>query len=528
MLDNIGKLPGQARDVFTALPMQRRIVVLAGAALLISGFVVLLIWVNRPQYATLFSNLSAEDAGAIAQQLKDRKIPYELAAGGSAILVRDSDVHQVRLDLASEGLPRGGAVGLEIFDETSAISTTSFIQNLRYQQALQGELERTIKKFQEVDEARVHLTIPKESVFLDEKREPTASVWLKMSSHRTLSQAQILGIVHLVASSVEGLETRNVTIVDASGGLIYKQEEESDGLLTETQLNQQKNLEQSLASRITTMLERVVGPGKAVARVNAELNFKQVSTTEEAFNPDQTVIRSEQRLNEKNTGAQTASGAPTARYDLDPTRANEQTQDQNRETYEKTEETINYDITRVQRQTIIPAGEVIRLSVAVIVDGIYKDDEGGQGRVFTPRPQEELAQLKELVSHAIGYDKDRGDSVVVNSFPFFVPEEAKASLIDTSREVIGKIGLDMKVVVTILALLFLFYLGLVFLRWLKQEANVVSSGEEESYLPHLEAAALEEPDRRADAEASPEKASQLAKNNPDRAVDILRAWINER
>ncbi len=259
MFDYLTQLLGQFRDVFMNLPANRKILIIVITGVTLASFVSLLLWTNRPQFQVLYSGLSQEDAGEVVVKLREKKVPYQIKSGGSSILVPKENVAEARLELASDGLPRGGGVGLELFNKTS-LSSTSFVQRLNYQRAIQGELERTIGKFPEIRQTRVHLNIPKESLFLEDTREPSASVVVNLRSGRVLSQRQILGIVNMVASSVEGLKTKNVSVVDTSGGLLYKQKEETDAaVLSSTQLQQRKQIEKNLAERVTTMLETVIG-----------------------------------------------------------------------------------------------------------------------------------------------------------------------------------------------------------------------------------------------------------------------------
>lgn len=519
--------------VFKALPTSRKVVILMVITVTLAGFISISIWANTPKYVTLYSGLSQTEAGEIVNKLKEKKVPFKLEGDGTTITVTEEDLRETRLSLATEGLPRGGSVGMEIFNKNS-LSTTSFVQRLNYQRAIQGELERTIIRFPEVQHVRVHLNIPKESLFMEEARDPSASVVLNLYANKSLNQAQIMGVVHLVASSVQGLKAENISLVDTAGGLIYKKEEDAGGLLlTNSQLQQRKMLEKGLAEKITSMLERVIGPNKAVARVTAELDFSRVSTTEEIFNPDLVVIRSEQRTSEKTRGpARGASGAPSARYNLDGTKAQGTGQDDGRELYEKTDETVNYDIAKINKQTIIPAGGIKRLSVAVIVDNRYeeKEEDGKMVKIAVTRTEEELEGLTKIVRHAIGYDEKRGDTVVVSSLSFFVPEEEKPSVAESWWMDYLRQAAKPLVNVLLIVLFFLFVVRPL-MGWIKREAKVVgqipAEGEEEFALPGVErVAAL--PEDIAEAEIPlPDKVREMTNQNPDRALDLIQAWIAE-
>jgi flagellar M-ring protein FliF len=466
------------------------------------------------------------------ETLKAKKIPFQGSADGTAVSVPRESVPEIRLLLATEGLPVGGSVGMEVFDQNS-IGTTDFVQRLNYQRALQGELERTILKFKEVDQVRVHLNVPKQSLFIEEEREPSASVVLKMRGGRTLDRSQLEGIVHLVSSSVEGLKAENVSVVDTAGGLLYSKEDESGGaLVSKSQIQYRRSLETNLADRITSMLERVVGPGKAMARVTADLNFQQVSQHEEIYDPDRSVLRSEQRFSETTTGpAQGASGVPNARYDLGTDVQGQDEEQEPTQTYTKTEETTNYEITKINRQVLTPGGEVARLSVAVIVDGSYREEEqdGETVKTYVPRSQEELASLEQLVRNAVGYNEQRGDSVVVSSVPFYLSDESfKASLTDSLFDYLDRFG---RPALNIL-LIVLFFLFVVrpLISWVQKEMKPVEEVPvQREALPEAEAApALPDTSKIEPGRVTREQVMALAQQEPEKAVNLIRNWIDQR
>ena len=266
------------------------------------GFGSLIYWNNRPDYQVLFTNLSQEDGGEILAKLKEKKIQYQLTNNGTTILISRDQVYDTRITLAAEGLPKGGGVGFEVFDRTN-LGTTDFVQKLNYQRALQGELSRTIKQIKEVEQARVHIVTPKESLFVEEQKKPTASVFIKTRSGMTLGAPQVEGIVHLVASAIEGLEPGNITVIDTSGKILSKRVEAGlIGQLTTGQLEYQRNIEEGLKKKIQGMLEEVLGLNKAIARVSTEIDFQEINIIEESYNPTP-VIRSEQRSAEKSSSA---------------------------------------------------------------------------------------------------------------------------------------------------------------------------------------------------------------------------------
>lgn len=529
MFEKLNEKVGQAKEVFSGMTATRKIMVLGGLAAIIAGFIVVMVWVNATDYSVLYSGLDQNDAGAIINKLNERKTPYKLENNGSTISVPREVVQETRLFLATEGLPAGGAVGMEVFDE-SKLGETDFVQRLKYQRALQGELERTIARFPEVDQVRIHLNIPKESLFIEDARKPSASVMLQLKPGKILSRSQLAGIVHLVSSSVEGLEAENISVVDSSGGLLYAKDETDGAVLTESQLQQQRALEQRMSLTITSMLERIVGPDKALARVSANLNFQQIATNEEVYDPDRTAIRSEQRLAERSQGpARGAEGAPTATYELGTGQRQEGDGEPTGEVYEKTEDTTNYEITKINRQVVTPGGDVERLSVAVMVDGTYtlSEKDGETVRTYVPRPQSELAQLEELVRNAIGYDENRGDSVVVTSVPFYMPEEPTGaakwwSLIQEYVKLFGRQFFN----IILIVLFFLFFVRPV-LSWLRTEA--APEAPEMEALPEGEVhEALPEPSVPVKGKLTRDQVLALAQQNPERTINLVRAWIEDR
>ena len=403
---------GQLGKLFNALTPAKRASIIAVAVIVLVSISVFVVSVNTKEYAVLFTNLSTEDAGRIVGTLQEKKIPYKLAGAGNAVSVPKEHVSDLRLELAVSGLPSGGVMGFEIFDNKN-FGVTDFVQQLNYQRALQGELARTINGLDEVQQSRVHIVIPRQSLFVDEQTKPTASVIIKPRSGRTLRTSQVEGIVALVSSSVEGLSPEDVMVVDSSGAILSTASVGDGSPLSKrvsSQIEYQRNIEKDLANRIQSMLEKVVGTGKVVAKVSAAVDFKVVEKTEEAYDPEEPVVRSMRRNSRKSTlpseggestVAPTAEGLATA----------------SSMGREETNEVINYEINRVVSKTALPVGEVERLSVAVLVDGVYtKNDKGTEE--FQPRSKEEIQTIETLVKKSVGFDAARGDQVAVTSIPF--------------------------------------------------------------------------------------------------------------
>jgi flagellar M-ring protein FliF len=515
--------------------------VLVGVVLAaLAGFASLLLWSNEPEYRPLFTQLSPEDAAAIVAKLKDERIPYRLLADGRAIAVPAAQVHESRLRLASEGLPKGGGVGFELFDRTT-LSMTNFVQRLNYQRALQGELARTIGQIAAVEQARVHLVVPQKSVFLDEQQKPSASVVVKLRPGAQLAKPQIQGIMHLVASSVEGLQPSQVTLVDTNGRLLAGgEEQEGFAQLSASQLELQQGLERELERKIQSLLERAVGPQRAVARVSVSMDFQRVESTHEVFDPSSTAIRSEQRGTERSSGATAApsgppgvaSNVPGSSLPTPPTTSSE-TQKQN--------ETVNYEVSKSIKRVVEPVGRIKRLSAAVLIDGTYKDG------TYVPRSDAEMQRYHMLVKTAIGFDADRGDQVEVINVPFDGEHRAAADQVDQPAAAPWWFDAAKRIGVPMLGFIAL----LVFLRGLFTRLGVRREGsalprelpktvaELEAELPHAIADAAPEEAQRREREraevasrakniaALQERVVESARRNPAKAAAIAREWLKE-
>ena len=260
--------------MFSKFSINQRMIILVALAGSVAGLIALTLWTQQPDMQVLFTNLGGEDAAAIIDKLKETKVPYETTGGGSTVLVPSAQVHDLRLQLATQGLPHGGGVGFEIFDRTS-IGMSEFVQKLNYRRALQGELARTIAQLPEVERARVHLAIPERRLFAKEQEKARASVIMSLRNGQQLTQAQVQGVIHLVSSSVEGLQARDVTVVDGHGRMLSSTMTDETAGLTNTQLEYQRSIEKDVETRIQTMLERIVGANKAVVRVSSVVDFQK-------------------------------------------------------------------------------------------------------------------------------------------------------------------------------------------------------------------------------------------------------------
>ncbi len=419
MPEAVRRLLEQSHSLWSGLGRVQRWAILGIAALTLLLLLGLTLWGHRPDLTTLYANLNPADAGTIVEQLKASRVTYRLEDGGTRILVPSSVVHETRIKLATAGLPQGGGVGFELFDRSN-FGATDFVQKLNYQRALQGELARTIAQIREVRQARVHIVLPQPTVFSDREKPTTASVVLGLQPGARLTPEQVRAIVHLVSGSVEGLDADHVTVIDSAGRMLSQRADRGVGAGGANQLEYQVSLEAELQRRVQSMLEEVLGPGKASVRVAAQVEFSSGERTEERVDPN-TVIRSEQRTTDTTRGSSmrptgVVGSTPYAGGSVATASGTSTTTDTLKE-----QESIQYEVGRVVERRTLVAGELKRLTVAVLVDPPYKLVAGPKGterKVPQPRPPAEMEKLKTMVMKAVGYSAQRGDEVEVAELPF--------------------------------------------------------------------------------------------------------------
>ena len=426
MAFSIATLPQQIKLAFKGLSTGKLVAMAILVGSTIAALAFLMTWSETDDLQPLYNNLAPEDAAAVVTKLKESQIPYQLTMDGTGIRIPYDKIYETRLDLASQGLPRGTGIGFEVFDDTK-LGMTEFVQNVNYQRALQGELSRTINTLMEVESSRVHIVMPARSLFIEEEEPATASVILKLRRGKYLSKEQIQGIVHLVSSSVSRLKTEDVTIIDDSGKMLAGFREKSTvNQITSNQMAFQEKKERLLENRVKTMLESVLGQDKAIVRVSCLLNFTQQEKTEELYLPNNTVIRSEQGSSSvSNSDGQGASGVPGLQANVVPGNAGTAGSNAAKRN-QKEQYTKNYEVGKLVNRQIMPIGSIQRLSVAVVVDGSYKEpEEGAEGEQaqYVSRTTEEMAKLENIVKSAVDYDADRGDKIEVVNIPFEVEME---------------------------------------------------------------------------------------------------------
>lgn len=402
-----------------AIGASRLIVMAVVTAGLIGFFSYLTVRLTAPPMGILYTNLELGDSAEIVARLDGMNVPYQITRDGSAVMVPQDQISSLRMELAQEGMPQGGSIGYEIFDDQDALGTTSFVQNINRVRALEGELSRTIRTLDRVSGARVHLVLPERQLFGKEEREPTASIVVKTRAQ--LLPQHIAAIQNLVAAAVPGLEVTNISIVDETGQLLSRPSSSADNILGSGIQDRRASVENRIKEQIEALITSHVGPGRVRAEVMAEVDFDRITLNHETYDPEGQVVRSTQTVEEEGLTNDSSSQAVSVSNNLPGQGVDTgAAEGQPSSTSSRIEETVNYEISRTVRTEIREAGRIQRLSVAVIVDGTYSLAEDGEV-IYAPRPQAEMDQLKLLVASAIGFDEERGDNLEVINLPFSQP-----------------------------------------------------------------------------------------------------------
>jgi flagellar M-ring protein FliF len=440
---------------------------------------VLVSWANTPSYAVAYTGLSEADAAQIVQKLDENNVPYQLKNSGT-IEVPSDQVYTTRLLMAREGLPQSSTVGYELFSGSSMLGMTEFSQKVNYQRAVEGELERTIGSLEAVQSVRVHLVTPEKSLLSSDQAPSTASVTIQVKLGRTLDSSQVRSITHLVASSVEGLKPENVVVVDSEGNML------ADGMNTDSEMSQSLKDEQRAAElayaaevqkNVQTILDTILGPNRSVVKATVEMDWTQREITSNTYAPTEVAIRSSQIINESSSDGGTSGGVPGAASNLPTPVAT--TTGTGTSTYQRSEETLNYEVSQTQLHEVVAPGKVSRVSVSVMVDNI---SDAAQ-----------MASIKSAVEVAAGIDSTRGDQIVVESIAFdrTAAEALSAELAkQQQQELYLRIGVAAASAMALLALLF------VILRMINNVRNASKESWKTVLRPVSEMTALHEPESR--------------------------------
>jgi flagellar M-ring protein FliF len=526
-----------------------RIAAMAAVTVALVGFFAFLMMrVTAPHMTPLFTDLSMQDSATIVKDLERRGIPFELKHDGASVLVPKDQVLRIRMQLAESGLPRGGGVGYEIFDKSDTLGATSFIQNINHLRALEGELARTIRALSRVDQARVHLVLPERPLFSRDRVEPSASIVLKVRG--MLEAQQVRAIRHLVASAVNGLKPERVSIVDEAGRLL------ADGSASDLAMGgsveeRQHAFERRLREQVESIVTSIVGPGRARVQLTTEFDFNRITQTSDRFDPEGRVMRSSQTREESAATSDQREGQVTAGNELPG--ANQQTPNAaTRDQSKKSEEIVNYEISRTTRTEVIEGGRVKRISVGVLVDGLYGKNDKGEP-IYEPRPKEEIDRIAALVRSAIGFDQKRGDVVeVINlriaELPAPLPTEPTglASWLQFTKDDIMR-AVELTVMALLALIVVLFVVRPLVRRIITPEIAALAGGgtpalagpsglapdalpapEEIQVVPSQAAKMIDIAQVQGQVHAqSIQKVGELATRNPNETVSIIRQWLQD-
>jgi flagellar M-ring protein FliF len=525
----------------------------AATAILIGFFALVIMRFSQPTMAPLFTELTLDDSGRIVKELDTQGIPYELRGDGTTLLVPKTQVTRLRMRLAETGLPRGGSVGYEIFDKSDTLGTTSFVQNVNHLRALEGELARTIRSLDRVAAARVHLVIPERQLFARDKQEPSAAIVLKLRG--ALDMSQVRAIRHLAASAVKGLKPERISIVNEQGQLLADGAGDEGNAVASGLDDRHAAYERKLREQIESIVMSVVGPGHARVQVSAEVDYSRVQQTSDIFDPESKVVRSTQTREESALTGGGDDGGVSVGNEVPGgnARGAQPIATAPRDQSKKSEEIVNYEISRTTRTETVDAGRVKKLSVAVLVDGNYARAGATAEATYQPRSKEEIDRISALVRSAIGYDQKRGDQVEVVNLRFAdspgVPAVAEdAGFFSMLRFTTDDIfqGVQIFVVLVLSGLVLLFVVRPLIRRIVTPDEStraIAAPGPAASMTQALAGASLPAPRAKSDNPAarlievaqiqgevqqqSIQKVGELADRNPHETVAIIRQWIHD-
>lgn len=537
----------------------KRLTIIAAVMVCVIGFFV---WVfaemAKPQYGLLYGDLDTSDSARMVEELESKGIPFDIGPGGGSIYVPKDRVLRTRMAMAEQGLPSGGSIGYEIFDNSDSLGTTNFSQNVNLVRALEGELARTIRTIDTIKNARVHLVLPKRELFTRNRQEPSASVLLQVRGASSPTRGQVAAVQRLVASAIPDLNPRRVSIVDDTGTLLTSDSEEDDATaLASSQADERRQkFERDLARTVERLLVKTVGVGKVRTEVFADMDFDRINTSEEVFDPDGQVVRSTQAVEQSGSNHEGTGGLPVSvGTNLPDPNFGMSEPGGSSASENRTEETVNYEISKKVINHVRETGEVNRLSVAVLVDGTYSVGEDGI-KTYQPRSQDELDLLATLVRGAIGFNSERGDSVEVINMRFAdmdMPEaEDMGIFLGLDKEDLFRIG--QYLVVFILAVLILFMVVRPLVKNAAEAIPVAAANINNGLLPEgpsHPALAPPQPDS-ADPQAgylpastgsqdgqidvnqvegavntsAVKRVGEIVEKHPDEALTIVRGWLH--
>lgn len=533
MAEERNLVPTPLKNFLDRFTPSQKIFLASVIVLTIIGIILVVNITSALNYGVLYSNLSSKDSGMILEELKTRKVPYKIEGGGAVIKVPEEQIAELRIELAAGGLPEGGGVGFEIFDKTS-LSTTDFVQNVNYIRAIEGELARSIAQLKEVMSAKVHITMPKRSVFIEDQEPAKASIVLKLRPGAGLSGNIIPAILHLTAQSVEGLKPENIAIIDVYGTLLSKPSDGSDqDAFDDKQISYQKKMENGISRKIVELLEPIVGAGKVRANVRLVLDFNKVETREESVDPDRIAKVSEKSETSSSSGGTTAGGIPGVSSNVAQAGAIPTGGTAGSPAKSKTENSlVNYEVSKTVTHTVRPVGEIQKVSAAVVVDDSLQVTVVDNELQKQPqkRTTEELAAFTRIVRAAVGFNAARGDVVEVVNLAFDNSAAAESDYLEERQKSeyfwneLKKYGVP-----TVVVLLIFFLVILPVVKKLKEIFKTIGKPKvEEIEIPRIDSekmAALQ--DARDDIEIERELVEQYKIPKASKKSSIIRQKVVE-
>jgi len=525
--------------------MGGKLLLVAGIAAVVAVMVVFWLWSQQPDYRVLFSNYSDKDGGAIVAALEKLNVPYKFSDSGTAIMVPAAQVHQVRLKLAADGLPKGGNIGFELL-ENQKFGVSQFVEQVNFQRGLEGELERSIQSIAAVDVARIHLAIPKPSVFVRDQQKPTASVLLNLRPGRTLDAQQVSAVVHLVASSVPNLPTTNVTVVDQNGNLLSDTTKKMGAKnLDPEQLKYVEEIQQSIVKRVESIISPIVGAKNVRAEASAEIDFSVQEQAAETYKPNQqpdaAAVRSMQSNETKSANGETAGipgalsnqppPAATAPITTEATNADANGQPVNNTTPTNTEKnlTTNYEVDKTVSYRQQPMGGVKRLNVAVVVNNMPVVDKKTGKVSYRALTAAEKTQINDLAMQAMGFNKERGDSLAIVNTPFAgEPQEVLPAIpLWENPRVIENVKDVLRFLVGVIALFVIYrkVLKPLLSKLTTPPKTAANQGEAPDAVVNISADGSNAAEKPAYTQKI-ETAKQIAKDNPRMVASVVANWTN--
>lgn len=547
MSEYLSKVSKQIADFLSGLSSGRKLALFGTMAAIGVGIALLFVWASKTAYSPLMTNLNAEDSAGIMRVLKEKNIPFVVGSGGRDISVPTDLVNETRMALATIGMPQTSVVGYEVFDKQS-LGTTSFVQKLNQKRAREGELMRTINSIRGVKRSRVHLALPERSTFVEDQKKSTASVVLDLEPGIVLSEKQLFGISNLVARAVEGLDPSDIAIVDSNGKMLTRANSDPLTALTATQLEMRQKLERDMESRIEDMLSRVVGSGRVVARVSADLDFNQINETQTLYDQEGAAVRSSEKNNQSMEGSRPGPRGPAGATSNTPGNGPElQAGSEIKNNTNRVNEVINYAVPQTVRTTTRSPGSIKKLSVAVVVDGKQVKVPGKDGEAATVKTEawaaEKLQEFEAVVAGAVALDRKRGDTLEIRNMEFTredldsASEELEAA---DRRKYLQK--LTSYGVMGALAILFFLFVVRPYIKWvtentidsvdtfLPQTIEELEKLQKGNALAGMEDVVPQMPDsldpEKVEGEMIREKLVTMIEANPHKAALIVKDWLH--